>query len=232
MEKEIASELFPLWASAEAVKIADEVPEQEKAPWGFVMNVKAERFIKRYGLALAVIIGIAVYSVLLCVVTGSIVRRNTMNEMEAQYRGKMQAYIDKQEQERMVAGLVTGEASRQAGMDLEAREIARVLYGIKDNSENDLRTAVWCILNRVDNSAYPANVYQVCSQAKQWMGYAPENPVLDNLYKIAREELEIWYSGTRPVDNTFIYLNWTPAKVTLRDAWENNSNTNYWRYGQ
>lgn len=231
MTSEKAIKEFPTWASAEAVRILDEPVKQEEPPLRHRMTVKQERFIRRYGLALAAILAFAIYTVGLCVVTGSIVRRNTLSEMETQYRAKMQAYIDDQEQQRMAAGLLTGEASRQAGMELEAREISRVLYGIKDNSENDLRTCVWCILNRVDNAGYPNSVYEVCSQSQQWMGYSPENPVLDNLYKIAHSELDTWYSGTRPVDSSYIYLNWTPSRITLRDRWENSSATNYWRFG-
>lgn len=231
MEKDFAS-MFPVWASADAVRTMDETPDRETPPLRHRMTVSQERFVKRYGLAIAVIIGVALYSVLLCVVTGTIVRNNTISEMEHEYRAQMQAYIDQQEQERMASALVTGEASRQAGMDLEAREIARVLYGVKDNSEDDLRTCVWCILNRVDNAGYPSNIYQVCAQGQQWMGYSTENPVLDNLVKIAREELETWYEGTRPVDSSFVYLNWTPSRITLRDAWNDGSNTNYWRYGK
>lgn len=232
MTKEKANEMFPIWASSEAVRILDEPEEkpEEETPWRLKVDIRKERFIKRYGFAIGFIFALAVYSVLLCVITGTVVKRNTMSEMEHQYRAQMQAYIDQQEQERMASNLVTGEKSRQAGMDLEAREISRVLYGIKDNSENDLRTAVWCILNRVDNAGYPGNVYQVCSQSKQWMGYSSDNPVLDNLYKIAHEELETWYSGTRPCDSSFVFLNWTPAKITLRDAWTDGSSTNYWRY--
>lgn len=226
------SSMFPVWASAEAVRITDEMPEKEKPPFRHRMTVKKERFIKRYGFAIGFVLALAVYSVLICCITGTVVRHNTEMEMEIEYRAKMQAYLDNQEEQRMAEGLLTGEASRQAGMDLEAREIARVLYGIKDNPENDLRTAVWCILNRVDNAGYPSNIYQVCAQSQQWMGYSPENPVLDNLHKIAMEELTTWYNGTRPVDSAFVYLNWTPSKITLRNAWENNSNTEYWRYGK
>ena len=226
MEKDYA---IPFWASREAVHIVDEPPEE---PLRHRLDEKKNRFVKRYGLALLAILGIAVYSVAICVITGSIVRRNTRLEDEQHYRAQMQAYLDKQEQDRMASSLVTGEKSRQAGMDLEAREIARVLYGVKDNTEDDLRTTVWCILNRVDNAGYPSNVYLVCAQSQQWMGYSPENPVLDNLVKIAKEELETWYAGTRPCDCTLVYLNWTPSKITLRDNWQDGSSTTYWRFGK
>lgn len=232
MTRESASQMFPVWASAEAIHIVDEPLPKEELPFKHRMSDKQNRFVKRYGFAIGFIAALAIYSVLICMVTGMVVRRNTINEMEHEYRAQMQAYLDQQEQERMASSLVTGEASRQAGMDLEAREIARVLYGVKDNSEKDLRTAVWCILNRVDNKSYPSNIYQVCSQSDQWMGYSPENPVLDNLYKVAHEELEVWYSGTRPCDISYVYLKWSPDKIVLRNDWKDNSSADTWRYGQ
>lgn len=116
-------------------------------------------------------------------------------------------------------------------LESESEALARVLYGIKGNSTDDLKTACWCVLNRVDNALYPNSVEEVVAQKNQWVGYSDDNPVLDSLYKIAREQLEVWHDGTRrPVSSEFVYLNWTPFKVTLRDRWEEKSGTEYWRY--
>lgn len=227
MEKDFA---IPVWA--DPVRITDEPPKENPLPFVHRLDEKKHRFVKRYAVAILAILAFAVWSVLICCITGTIVRRNTRLEDEHHYRAQMQAYLEEQEQQRMASSLVTGEKSRQAAIDLESREIARVLYGVKDNSEADLRTTVWCILNRVDNAGYPSNVYMVCAQSQQWMGYSPENPVLDNLVKIAKEELETWYSGTRPCDSTLVYLNWTPSKITLRDNWNDGSSTTYWRWGK
>ena len=232
MTEKKAREMFPVWASSDAVRIVDEPSEQEKIPTRLLLSLKKEKFIKDHGILIVVALIGLLLSAAVGVITGSIVRRNTIAEMEHQYRAQMQAYLDQQEQQRMASELVTGEKSRQAGMDLEAREIARVLYGVKDNSEKDLRTAVWCILNRVDSNAYPGNVYQVCCQSDQWMGYSPENPVLDNLYKIAREELEVWYGGTRPCDIGYVFLKWSPKKIVLRNDWKDDDYADTWRYGQ
>jgi hypothetical protein len=70
----------------------------------------------------------------------------------------------------------------EALLDSEAQAVAKVLYGVKDNSEEDLKTYVWCVLNRVDSADYPDTLADVIGQPKQWMRYSEDNPVLENLY--------------------------------------------------
>ena len=117
-------------------------------------------------------------------------------------------------------------------IELEAEWIARVMYGMykPDHKDSDLRAIVWCILNRVDNRAYPNEIQAVCQQAKQWMGYSDDNPVLAKLYDIALTELKSWHNGVpRPMTADFVYLNWSSKEILLRDTFEENRNTNYWR---
>ena len=114
----------------------------------------------------------------------------------------------------------------------EAEYIARVLYGnARNNSERDQRTLVWCILNRVDSPAYPNTVKEVCQQAKQWMGYSDDNPILNNLYEVAKKELETWHSGYRPVNLDYIYMSWSSKEIVLRDTYETSKTTRYWQAG-
>ena len=77
-------------------------------------------------------------------------------------------------------------------IELEAEWIARVMYGMAkpDHKDSDLRAIVWCILNRVDNKAYPGEVQAVCQQKSQWMGYSDDNPVIAKLYDIALADLK------------------------------------------
>lgn len=115
-------------------------------------------------------------------------------------------------------------------LDSEADMLARVLYGVKDNSTDDLRTYCWCVLNRVDNRNYPATLSEVISQPGQWMRYSDDNPVVENLYRIAREELDRWHSQRRPVSNEFVFMNWTEKEIVLRDNFRDGSGTHYWRW--
>lgn len=116
-------------------------------------------------------------------------------------------------------------------IELEAEYIAKVIYGTaRNHAESDKKAVVWCILNRVEHYAHPNTVAEVCEQPKQWMGYSDGNPVLADIYDLALDELKTWYSGGhRPMGNEYIYLTWSSKEILLRDTFEENRNTNYWR---
>ena len=116
----------------------------------------------------------------------------------------------------------------------EAEAVARVLYGIRDNKEQDLRTYAWCIFNRVDNpsSEFDGTLEDVIAKPEQWMFYDPSSPVTDTLYRIALEEVTRWHEEERPVSYEFLYAEWTRDDVVLRDRWEYTDSTNTWRYGE
>lgn len=113
----------------------------------------------------------------------------------------------------------------------EAEYIAKLLYPYSENSEEDLRTATWCVFNRVDSPGYPDNVKGVCQQESQWMGYSDSNPVLTDLYEIALEELETWHNNYRPVNKDYVYMSWSSKEIVLRNTWEITKDTRYWQAG-
>lgn len=116
-------------------------------------------------------------------------------------------------------------------IELEAEYVAKVIYGTaKNHSDSDKRAVVWCILNRVEHYGHPDTVQGVCEQPKQWMGYSSENPVLADIYDLALAELKTWHSGGhRPLSNDYIYLTWSSDEILLRDTFEENKSTRYWR---
>ena len=223
-----ANEMFPVWASAEAVRIVDEPTEKEPLPFKHRLTDRQERFVKRYAFAIGFILALAVYSVLICVITGTIVKRNTEQEMAVKYAEELQAYKDAE----MGKRIVTGNDSKTAALREDAKLIAKVLYGVRSNNEKDLRTLVWCVLNRVDNKNYPATVAEVVNQDKQWMGYSDDNPILNDLFNLAYGELEIWSGGIRICSPDFVFMNWTPSEITLRDTFEFSSKTHSWKVGE
>jgi hypothetical protein len=116
-------------------------------------------------------------------------------------------------------------------IEREAEYIAKVIYGTaRNHADSDKRAVVWCILNRVEHYAHPSTVAEVCEQPKQWMGYSNDNPVLTENYDLALEELKTWHGdGHRPMSNDYIYLSWSSKEIMLRDTFEENKNTHYWR---
>ena len=144
------------------------------------------------------------------------------------YRGWYEEY----KVERLAIDTVNADPAERK-LDAEAEMLARVLYGVKDNSTDDLKTMCWCVFNRVDNPAFPDTLDAVIAQPQQWMRYDVGNPVLESLFQIAREQLVIWREGGhRPVSADYVYMSWTAQDIVLRDAWMEGRNTRYWRYAQ
>lgn len=116
-------------------------------------------------------------------------------------------------------------------IEREAEYIAKVIYGTARNHvDSDKKAVVWCILNRVEHYAHPNTIAEVCEQPKQWMGYSSDNPVLTENYDLALAELKTWYNdGHRPMSSDYIYLSWSSKEILLRDTFEENKNTHYWR---
>ena len=147
----------------------------------------------------------------------------------AEYRSWFEEY--KTEQAELAAAAVEADPYN-VQLNAEAEMLARVLYGVKDNSTDDLRTYCWCVLNRVDHPYYPDTLADVIAQPQQWMRYSEDNPVLDQLWQIARTELDRWHSLRRPVSSEYVYMSWSQNDICLRDSFIANGTTKYWRWNQ
>lgn len=56
--------------------------------------------------------------------------------------------------------------------------------------------AVCCVVfNRVDSPDFPGTLLGVITAPKQFHGYSPNNPVRDDLYELAYQEIVRWYNG-------------------------------------
>lgn len=99
----------------------------------------------------------------------------------------------------------------------EAEAIARVLYGIRDNSRRDQRTYVWCIFNRVDNPSreFASTLSDVIGKPGQWMFYDESNPILESQYQLALAEVIIWHEGHRPISCDWVFAVWSGDKIYL-----------------
>lgn len=121
----------------------------------------------------------------------------------------------------------------EAQLDAEAEMLAKVLYGVRDNNTDDKRTYCWCVFNRVENVAFPDTLEDVIAQPEQWIRYDETNPVIEDLFQIARAELDTWHSSTRrPVSSEFVFVNWSSDDICLRDNFYEGSGTHYWRITQ
>lgn len=220
MEEEMAREMFPVWASSDAVRIVDEPTEQEKIPTRLLLSLKKEKFIKDHGILIVVALIGLLMSAAVGVITGTIVRRNTIDEMEHEYRAQMQAYLDQQEQERMAKSIVTGDASRAAAMKEDARAVAKAFYGIRNfievyhYDETDLRTYARCMFDRADSNG--GTIHAVVSAPDQFIGYSDDNPVMDEYYNLALKFVDRWYyEETKPFGIDYQWAELLPDGIWL-----------------
>lgn len=174
---------------------------------------------------------IIVIAVMITSVRQRIKYENKIEEMNASHVGEMESLRLDYE-----AKIVELEQYYEYGGDItqierEAEYIAKVIYGTaRNHADSDKKAVIWCILNRVEHYAHPNTIAEVCEQPKQWMGYSNDNPVLDENYDLALAELKTWYSeGHRPMSNDYIYLSWSSKEILLRDTFEENKDTRYWR---
>ena len=68
--------------------------------------------------------------------------------------------------------------------------VAKMLWGeARGCALDNQQKAVWCVLNRVDDSRFPDTIQGVLSQPSQFHGYSPDFPVWDELKEVARDVL-------------------------------------------
>ena len=71
--------------------------------------------------------------------------------------------------------------------------MAKMLWGEARGCTRDNQAmAVWCVLNRVDDSRFPDTILGVLSQPSQFHGYSPDFPVWGELKEVARDVLTRW----------------------------------------
>ena len=79
--------------------------------------------------------------------------------------------------------------------------MAKMLWGEARGCARDNQAmAVWCVLNRVDDSRFPDTIQGVLSQPSQFHGYSPNFPVWDNLYAVALDVLTRWSMEKKGAD--------------------------------
>lgn len=194
----------------------------------------ATNFIRTYGILIAGLALFGAWSWGISAVTAHRVEKEVTERLSAQYaaeyEARMEAYISQQE----AIDRVLGDGSMQAQIDREADAIARVIGKMK--TKRMKLTELWNILMRVDSASpiYPDTVEEVIAVPGQWMFYEPDgnNPIREDDRDLAAEQLKIWHEGRYPAGLTadFVIGEWSENDYVLRNKWEKDSTTEYWRF--
>lgn len=110
----------------------------------------------------------------------------------------------------------------------DAEILAKVLYGMRGNSDADLTCVCWVVVNRVESPLFPNTVDGVCNQPQQWVGYYDSNPITDRFYGLALGVLTQWDNdGHRPFDRDFLYFDWSSSDIVFRTKFEGGNACKY-----
>lgn len=118
--------------------------------------------------------------------------------------------------------LAAEEASMEVILKREATDGAKMIYGIRNfidkygYGERDLRTYIRCALDRVDFGNGVNDLHAIVSQEGQFLAYDENNPVIDEYYQIAYQEIQAWHTETsKPWDSSFRFAELTPEGIFL-----------------
>ena len=192
----------------------------------------AANFIRKYGILLAALALFGAWSWGIAAVTAHRVEKEVTERLTAkyaaEYEARMNAYISQQE----AIERVLGDGSMQAQMEREADAITQVVGKMKTKRMKLSET--WNILMRVDSPLYGNTVEEVVSVPGQWMFFEPDgkNPIRDDDRALVLEQVRLWHEGRYPAGLTtdFVYGEWSENDYVLRNKWQKDSTTEYWRF--
>ena len=104
--------------------------------------------------------------------------------------------------------------------------MAKMLWGeARGCALDNQQKAVWCVLNRVDDSRFPDTILGVLSQPSQFHGYSPDFPVWDELKEVALDVLTRWslekqgVTVERELPTTYLWFTGDGVQNHFREAY-------------
>ena len=104
--------------------------------------------------------------------------------------------------------------------------VAKMLWGeARGCALDNQQKAVWCVLNRVDDSRFPDTILGVLSQPSQFHGYSPNFPVWEELKDVARDVLTRWslekqgVAVERELPNTYLWFTGDGVQNHFREVY-------------
>ena len=190
--------------------------------------------VRDHLITMLVILALALEGWAVALVTERKVTKEVTETVTSELRAGFQQYLDQQERDRQAASFLTGEASFEAALDSDAEWGAKLIYGYLKNG-NISRTqakAIVCCAEARATSGYTGSFEEAVRQAKQWMWYSDDNPVRGEDKQLVKDVLRELRAGRYPDGFTsdYIYMEWNPGDIVLRNKWEKDSRTKYWRY--
>lgn len=230
MEENIARDMLKTWASSDMPRVSHERPSKKSAV-RIRVEMFAERFIKRYGIFLAVAFLWTISMIVVAAIASHNTEKAVRQEMAIEYASQLERYKAEQREAEQASYFLSGDASREAFLNQEVDAAARLAAKMSNDTQ---KGGIICnALARTMNKNYPNTMQEVIEQPQQWMLYSPDNKFTAHDREIAETILRAYYEdGIIPngLTDEFVYATWSETDYVLRNTWDFNQSTRTWRY--
>lgn len=200
-------------------------------------SILMEKLWKKYGLAL-IVFGFWVGSLVLgCVVTGTIVKHNTIAEVSGQYEAAYAAQIQAYKDQEAASRVLTGDESMNAAINALTDALAVHIAGLRMDrgvTADGAKTYIWGVdIARLDSGKYGSSIESVLAGNIEC--YSAGHAVRAEDKQIAFEIADAYLRGIRP-DKWIPSLEFAEihadGSVTARNELFTGRSTKYWVYGE
>ena len=187
-------------------------------------------FFRKYGILTIILLAVVIWTAAVWLIASAHAKSVTTAKLTAKYEKEYADKVQAFEKELIAANTPTEDEQLARQISKEADIIAKAIGTM--NTKQMKLSMLWNILMRVDSPYYPNSVSEVVNQPSQWMFYKDSNPIRDDDVALAKEQLALWHAGRYPagLSDTFVYGQWSEHDYVLRDTWEQNYKTKYWRF--
>lgn len=214
--------------------LSEQYADQIEIPLRHVVIGRKERFVRRYGITIALACAFTLYSICLSAYVNHRAEKRLTAQYDAEYAQKMDDWIEEQRTERSRQYFLSGDASREAAINKATGAVAAVISKLETDQQK--LTEACCMLARVMNPAYPNSFEEVAAQAKQWMFYdGSDNTYTQHDWDLAESIVRPYMeSGIIPNGLTadMVYGAWSTNDFVLRDSYENTAHMHTYRFMQ
>lgn len=200
--------------------------------------------MKKYGLAVLVILLLWGWTSAACAITASRVRKETEErvraEVTSELRAGFQQYLDDQELKQKQEQFLSGEASFEAAVEEIAEPMSHVIaayameFGV---NQEGLKTIGWSFCARLakNSTEFGKTPTEILEKAGAWeggvVGHATRPQDLELSKEIARDYLSGKYPDGYTTDLTF-FTREAGGRIIARNEFKTGPYTVYWYFGK
>lgn len=213
--------------------LAAQYPTPEM-PFRHVVIERKERFIRRYGILLAVAAVFTLYTIILSAFVNRQAVMRTRQEYDVKFEQWQADYRRELQEEQTKQYFLSGEASREAAINQATDAVAGAISKLTTDPQK--LTEACCMLARVMNPAFPNSFEAVVAEPQQWMFYDGTDKTFSQHDRELADSIVRPYmeSGIIPngLTSDMVYGAWSTNDFVLRDSYYNTAHMHTYRFMQ